>query len=264
MTYSEAIELLDKQKWAFIYSTDLQVSLDNAEHYVKDIFGIASTQLSNYSQLKSDFSISKITLHDVAAIRDNENKFKKRATDHMNGLINYLREKERIEIKEQVRQEQKKRDDEERKKNYQEERQKNQEILESKPAVKPLTKPIKKETMETHDKKHYRIGIGIFWTVALGLAGIIFYFGYYVGTAKFDSDKNELYNSNQELIATQKALQDSIKTRDITIKYLRHNSDSAHNILSHMPYNEMTLDTLSYRKVQTTIENAGAVLNLNK
>ena len=31
-----------------------------------------------------------------------------------------------------------------------------------------------------------------------------------------------------------------------------------------MPYNQMTLDTGEFRKVQTNIENAGAALYLNK
>ena len=262
MTNTEAIRVLEKQKWAFIYSNDLQVSLDTTEHYIKDVFGVTSTQLSNYRKLKSDYAISKIPVYDLNATRQNEKMFQKKAIDYMDGLINYLREKEKIEIKEQERQEKNRQVEAETKRKQQIE--KKQEIIESKPAVKPLPEPPKKVTMETHDKKHYSIGIGIFWTVALGLAGMIFSFGYYVGTTKFDSDKNELYKANQVLTDNQRALQDSITTRDNTIKYLRHNSDSALNILSHMPYNEMKLDTPSYRRVQTTIENAGAALSLNK
>ena len=46
---------------------------------------------------------------------------------------------------------------------------------------------------------YYKIGHGLFWTVAIGLAGLIFYFGFYVGTAKFDNDKNKLYEENTQL-----------------------------------------------------------------
>ena len=48
------------------------------------------------------------------------------------------------------------------------------------------------------------------------------------------------------------------------IKFMVRNSDFAHNILGHMPYNEMKLDTQEFRKVQTNIENAGTVLSLIK
>lgn len=60
------------------------------------------------------------------------------------------------------------------------------------------------------------------------------------------------------------SLRDTIKARERVIEYVRRNSDSAHVILSHMPYKEMTLDSISFNKVQRTIENAGAALHLNK
>lgn len=99
----------------------------------------------------------------------------------------------------------------------------------------------------------YTIGTGIFW-VALP---IICSLAFFLGTIKFDADKISL-------VEDKKALQDTIKVRENTINYLRHNSDSALNILGHMPYNEMKLDTNEFRKVQTNIENAGAALYLNK
>jgi hypothetical protein len=96
----------------------------------------------------------------------------------------------------------------------------------------------------------YTIGTGIFW-VALP---IICSLSFFLGTVKYDADKINL--SDQK-----KALEDTVKIRENKITELRHYSDSALNILSHMPYSEMTLDTLSFRKVQTTIENASAVLS---
>lgn len=97
----------------------------------------------------------------------------------------------------------------------------------------------------------------VFWTVITISIGTAFTLGLYIGNAKFDNNLIELSYKN-------KNLEDSIKIKNNVIKRIRHISDSAHNILGHMPYNEMTLDTLSYRKVQTNIENAGAALSLNK
>jgi len=105
----------------------------------------------------------------------------------------------------------------------------------------------------------YPLGLSqeIFWTVLIALVGGAFGFGVYFGSNKFDKNLIELSDTNREL-------KDTIKVLENTIKYMRNNSDVALNILGHMPYNEMTLDTLSFRKVQTTIENAGAALYLNK
>jgi len=99
----------------------------------------------------------------------------------------------------------------------------------------------------------YHIGSGTFWVALPIVCGLAFF----LGTIKYDADKISLSENN-------KALQDSIELRENIIKDLKHNSDSALNILGHMPYNEMKLDTQSFRKVQTTIENAGAVLHKNK
>lgn len=99
----------------------------------------------------------------------------------------------------------------------------------------------------------YHIGTGTFWVALPIICG----FAYLLGTIKYDADKISLADN-------KKALQDTVRIRESTIKYLRNNSDSALNILGHMPYNEMKLDTQEFRKVQTTIENAGAVLYLNK
>lgn len=110
----------------------------------------------------------------------------------------------------------------------------------------------------------YHINTSLFWGVILPLLGGCFYFGLYVGTTKFDKNLIELTDSNGELKSKIAKLKDTVKTRENSVEYMRHISDSALNILSHMPYKEMTLDSMSYRKVQTTIENAGAALYLNK
>ena len=105
----------------------------------------------------------------------------------------------------------------------------------------------------------YPLGLNqeLFWTLLIALVGGAFGLGIYFGSNKFDRNLIELSDTNREL-------KDTIKIRENTIKYIRQNSDSALNILGHMPYDEMKLDTMSWRKVQTTIENAGAALYLNK
>jgi hypothetical protein len=99
----------------------------------------------------------------------------------------------------------------------------------------------------------YTMGSGTFW-VALP---IICSLAFFLGTIKYDADKIAL-------VERKAALEDTIRVRDSRINQMRHFSDSALDILSRIPYSEMTLDTQSFRKVQTTIENAGAVLYLNK
>ncbi len=97
----------------------------------------------------------------------------------------------------------------------------------------------------------------LFWSVIVILSGGAFTLGIYFGNAKFDKDLIDLTQNKKDL-------QDTIKNKNIIIQALRHNSDSALNIIAHMPYSEMHLDTIEFKKVQTTIENAGAVLTLNK
>ncbi|HKB44393.1 MAG TPA: hypothetical protein VKC90_08380, partial [Chitinophagaceae bacterium] len=103
------------------------------------------------------------------------------------------------------------------------------------------------------DGSTYHIGVGTFWVALPLICG----FAFFLGTVKYDADKISLSEKNR-------ALEDSVKVRDNAIRDIRNNSDSALNILGHMPYNEMKLDTQEFRKVQTTIENAGGALYLNK
>lgn len=96
-----------------------------------------------------------------------------------------------------------------------------------------------------------------FWTIGLALSGALFMAGVYYGNTKFDKNLIDLTNANRKL-------ERRAKYDQALIQYIRRNSDSALDILAHMPYAKMKLDTQSWRKVQTTIENAGATLNLNK
>jgi hypothetical protein len=95
------------------------------------------------------------------------------------------------------------------------------------------------------------------------VVGGIFAFGLYVGSIKFDKNLIDLSDIDREFKTESANLKETVKARENSVEYMRKISDSALNILGHMPYKEMTLDTLSFRKVQTTIENAGAALYLN-
>jgi len=65
----------------------------------------------------------------------------------------------------------------------------------------------------------YTIGTGIFWAVLPIICGVAFF----LGTIKYDADKINLSEK-------KRALEDTIKLRDNTIKFIRRNSDSANTI----------------------------------
>lgn len=117
--------------------------------------------------------------------------------------------------------------------------------------IHTLQEEVKKQGLITKWKN--RISIPI----VLSLVGGIFWAGWYAGNTKYDKDKIDLSETNI-------VLKDSLKLYRKGIDYLRMSSDSAHQILGHMPYNEMSLDTAQHHKVQSTIENAGHILYLNK
>lgn len=116
--------------------------------------------------------------------------------------------------------------------------------------IKTLEDKVKQHGFITKLKNNLSIG------AILALIGGIFTTGFYVGNTKYDRDKIELSDYNR-------SLKDSLVGYQKGIEYMRQNSDSAHQILGHMPYNEMNLDTMEFRKVQTQIEEAGKVLHLN-
>lgn len=107
---------------------------------------------------------------------------------------------------------------------------------------------------------HYLIKQELFWSVLLGisiplLTGM-FFLGQFIGNTKYDIGTNEVRETNR-------LLKDSLIMRDRSIERMRFVSDSALNIMGHMPYEKMKLDTLEFRKVQSNIEAAGAALYLN-
>jgi hypothetical protein len=107
---------------------------------------------------------------------------------------------------------------------------------------------------------HYTIKHELFWTVLLGISipllSATFYVGQLIGNTRYDMATNEIKE-------TDKRLRDSLKLQSRMIKRMRFVSDSALNILGHMPYDHMKLDTSEFHKVQSNIEAAGAALYLN-
>jgi hypothetical protein len=107
---------------------------------------------------------------------------------------------------------------------------------------------------------HYIIKHELFWTVLLGISipllSATFYVGQLIGNTRYDMSTNAIKE-------TDKLLRDSLKLKKQTIERMRFVSDSALNILGHMPYDQMKLDTSEFHKVQSNIEAAGAALYLN-
>lgn len=106
------------------------------------------------------------------------------------------------------------------------------------------------------NEEYFKIKPELFWTIILMAIGACFGFGYHFGNTKFDTMKIELSDEN-------KKLKMEVKAREDIIERMRYVSDSAWNILGHMPYKEMNLDSIEFRKVQTTLERAGFALELN-
>lgn len=107
---------------------------------------------------------------------------------------------------------------------------------------------------------HYIIKHEIFWSVLLGISIPLlsgtFYVGQLIGNTRYNMATNEVREHNHQLL-------DSLKLQQRVIERMRFVSDSALNIIGHMPYDQMKLDTTQFHKVQSTIEAAGAALYLN-
>lgn len=229
MTYPEAIEILEKQIFLLERTTGLEAWFDTAEHFIQDIFGVVSTQVSNFRQLKRDFAFEKIYKHDYNAIKENEKKFQTKAIQQMSGLILYLREKEQLEIKEQERQQiiKKQREAQQRVQvqNEQEEQKRRQAVQkkiteEQIRDTKPNPQPVKKHWMKKLSDSFKSITIPA-WGIIIGafLTALTFIYklGYDNGTAKFDNDKINLSNENSKLKIDLSKARDSINLIPIVV-----------------------------------------------
>lgn len=93
-----------------------------------------------------------------------------------------------------------------------------------------------------------------FWSLAVAIVGGAFTAGFYAGNVKYDTEKIDLSEQNR-------VLNDSIHTYHGVADYMRNKASSAHQLLGHMPYDELKLDSIQWRKVQTHIESVGFVLD---
>lgn len=267
MTYDDAISTFKKHLAKLSqYDTDFEVWLATTVEHVHDIFSILSQQYTSITQIKNDYNFARIRDKSVEL----QNTYVRKTQQLIENFIEQLEEKKKIKIAEIAKKNEVSIKNEDKLKQqldtlttsynslFSEKHELEQELNRLKNQPKPKTSLFKAAQGVLH------INAALFWTVALALLGGFFWFGTYVGTTKFDKNLIDLSDTNRTLKDNVASLKDTIKGREKVIEYMKTISDSALNILGHMPYNEMTLDSLSYRKVQTTIENAGAALYLNK
>ena len=88
-------------------------------------------------------------------------------------------------------------------------------------ACKNLPQKIVKKPKESDDSEViYLIKSKIFWSVSVVISGAAFALGMYFGKAKFDSEKNSLYEENRELRIENKSLNDRIlKLNDSIVSF---------------------------------------------
>jgi len=87
-------------------------------------------------------------------------------------------------------------------------------------ANKAIQEIQKKSKVNPQDKKHYTIGISIFWTVLPLLVGAIWTFGYYIGTSKFDKEKVDYYQQTITDAQAIKLKSDTIEMKKDSIRAL--------------------------------------------
>jgi len=193
------------------YNTVFEAWLDTAIELLHDICGPSSNQYWNFINIRSEYNVQKIFDKSPALVSKAQGRIRQQLTD----IINQLIEKKNVEIanreKEKLLKEQAIKLQVEKK-----------ESIKSIPAI-PLATPIqagspisenatKTAEMNPSEKKHYSIGIGLFWSIALPVAAGIFFFGLYVGTAKFDQTKIDLFLENGELKNINKSLSEEKKS----------------------------------------------------
>ena len=100
-------------------------------------------------------------------------------------------------------------------------RNKRTTIRRTKKNLNPDLPVLKKQKIEKRARKHYTIGIGLFWTVLAIGASFFFWSGYYVGTTKYDIDKINLTNANRDLKNEISAKSDTIRFLDSSINALK-------------------------------------------
>lgn len=266
MTYADAIKAFRKHLDKLKINLDFEVWLATAIELVTDIYGSRSQQYSSILGIQNDYKIRRITEESNSL----ESVYRTKTIQLIKNFIEQLTDKHALALAEE---------DNQNKLTEKREDKLNQELLDLKKRHNDAIDEINKlqqdiiafKNSENSEKKVLKVNKGVyhidqslFWTISLALLSGFFAFGLYVGTTKFDKNLIELSEGNSQLKKDTSLIMQTVRERDNSIEYMRHVSDSALTILSNMPYNEMHLDSVSFRKVQTTIENAGKALLINK
>jgi hypothetical protein len=222
MTYDDAIKRLKEYYDVVDRFLSFEAWMDTVLEHLDDIFGFTSTQSQNFRKLRIDYDISKIGLYNDSKLKINENSFRLRAKTQLHGILMFLEKKNSEAEAEQAR---KRIQDisnavDKINKNPIKPPALEQPKPEPKPQQQPENKPPVKKQMELKDKKHYIIGISIFWTVAAIAANFFFWSGYYVGTIKYDKEKIDLSDENKKLTDDNNNLKQKIKDQTDTIRVL--------------------------------------------
>lgn len=190
MSYDESIQILigDQNSLKNI-GLIFEAWLDTTLEHIDTIYGIGTTKYNNFITLRSEYKISKITTKNL---EETNNYFANRATQQLKGLIEQLK----------------------RERNSSVAKQKQEEEEKNKPNNKTFSEELKIPKQEQVDRKYYNIGITLFWAVTIPMFAGIFYFGYFVGTAKFDKEKNDYYDEIKNLKKSKSELIEQVKLKD--------------------------------------------------
>jgi hypothetical protein len=110
-------------------------------------------------------------------------------------------------------------------------RNKRTTIRRKKKNLDPDLAVFKKQEIEKRARKHYTIGIVLFWTVLAIVANFFFWSGYYVGTIKYDIEKINLADANRNLMNEFSAKSDTIRFLDSSINALKLLSNKYYRVL---------------------------------
>jgi len=181
MTYDVAINRLKGFRDSIKTANDFGAWMDASFEVIEDYFGNGSIQSKNYMSLIVDYRGQK-SYEQYGTQGGTRTLFTPRFIEKLNYLIDEIEVRRNMAI-----------------------------MKEDKTSLTPAIETLQEDEQyqKATDKKHYTIGIAIFWTVAIALAGGIFMFGFYVGNTKFDKDKNEMYEQIKDLEKENQSLKET-------------------------------------------------------
>jgi hypothetical protein len=185
-----------------INNIDLQVWLDTTQTYLEDHFKKYSKQANDFSHLIIDFRIIKIGDEDGAK-SNNFYVIRKRAIEYLLHLIKYVEEQDQLELI-----------------NEQNENKKQQVMAKHLNKFDEFTgsSSSNQDSPKTNSKSDQgkrklpmNLTTELFWTIFSAIILGAFFLGFYIGQAKFDKEKIDLYNQNSELKKDTMRLHSQIK-----------------------------------------------------